>query len=110
MMNHDKALIKIAPSIDAFAMIIAIDMIANPEDHDEFDIDDYESIEDAIRSDIEDMIHNANEFDWIDSFDVQYDDDDIRLIEWRKMMQDDRCIALIASFMQNHRRMNRFGA
>lgn len=57
-------------TIDTLAFAIALDMLYDPNNHDEFDLNasDYEALVSAVYDDIADMIHNGNQDDWLLNF------------------------------------------
>jgi hypothetical protein len=63
-----------ALTIDTLAFTIANDILYDPNNHDEFDVHetDYDALVEAIGDDMQDLIHNGNEDDWLLCF---YDND-----------------------------------
>lgn len=57
-----------ALTIDTLAFAIAMDLLFDPNNHDEFDINNnssYDQLVEAIGDDLADLLHNGNEDDWL---------------------------------------------
>lgn len=54
-------------NLDTLAFVIYIDILTGGDDHGEFDIynEDYDTRAAALTDDIMDLIHNANQYDWL---------------------------------------------